>query len=99
MASWGLITKTINTDDIKTTNPTGISNTAANKTGNVLRGLKAIPKAGRKTGADWKITVMAVRIPPIQILLIFFIYKNSLSEVSNKRSFIYLCNILKESYL
>ena len=51
-ASCGLITNVINTDEINTIIPMGISITAAKRIGNVVNGLKAIPIAGKKTGAD-----------------------------------------------
>ncbi|MHB8061505.1 MAG: hypothetical protein ACYDG2_02545 [Ruminiclostridium sp.] len=52
MASCGLTIKIIIADKNRTTIPIGISITAASSTGKLLNGLKAIPIAGKKTGAD-----------------------------------------------
>jgi len=42
----------INAEENNTPIPMGISKTAAKSTGKVLSGLKNIPIAGKKTGAD-----------------------------------------------
>ncbi len=55
--------------EINTNKPRIILEAAAIAIGSVLNGLKAIPSAGKNTGADWKITAMAVKIPPKHINL------------------------------
>ncbi len=44
--------------------------------GSVLHGLKTIPRAGKKTGAEWNSTAIAVNMPPIHInLTLSFLFK------------------------
>lgn len=59
----------INKEVNNTKKPRKILVTAAIAIGSVLNGLKAIPSAGKNTGADWKRTVNAVKIPPMHINL------------------------------
>ncbi len=75
-ASSTLITAIINTDDKNTINPRGIFIAPDIAIGKVLNGLKAIPMAGKNTGADWNMTVKAINIDPKQINLLGLRFSN-----------------------
>lgn len=68
--------KRMNAEEQNTKNPRKILETAAIAIGSVLSGLKANPRPGKNTGADWNNTANAVNMPPIQIDLTIFIFFN-----------------------
>lgn len=75
-ASCILIIVRTNEEVNNTVNPSKILEVAAIAMGSVLKGLKAKPIAGKKTGAAWNITVNAVNMPPIQTNRMTFIFFN-----------------------